>query len=462
MSSTLLAKVLLLVCIISYFIVPMKYDIVFCNIALYIFVVDVIILFKNIKIKNDYFHILFIVSFFACNFVYPCFVYPIDPYYFRVFSFLSSDVGITQATMLASLGFSAYVVGYCSFGIKKMKIDNSSILISYSISKKAILLLTILMTLFFILFLISADSDFYQGKFNTLKGVSVYLSLLFKFTYLSLLIFVFYSKRHLIKNKTYSFFKYINPLILIIGFIYIFLQFRVGERGEIIQILLLLFLLYVLYVKSVDLKYFLIIAAFGALTMSYIMQNRGESNPLENNSLRVNDISNPLIDIGLDLIVNNVTLIESVNYVEEKGYTYGLSELGSILQSIPFSQSIVYPLFNVDEQKVSSANLMTTYMFGNLGKEATFGLGTNMNADLYLVFGPFFLILAMIFFGRLIAKLSYKAVLKNDLLSLMLYAQCFILAVYLPRTSIFVLIQPFAWSYLLYKFAVKSTSIVGK
>lgn len=446
---------LLIINLILYFFAPNEYNMILCFISMILFFINVFVLFKNVHIsKIDYFNILFAISFFSCNFVYPCFVFPIDEYYFNIFAFISAKETITKATLLASLGYSAYVTGYLSF--RKRKLKNRYIeQCEYSISITGSLLLTIVNLVLLILFLSTASSAFYRGEFNSLKGVSVYISIMYKSTLFLITILSFYANRNKIEGKTFSFIRNLNLFVLVGCLIYMILQLRSGERGVIIQFLFLMFLMYEIYVRRISKYIFFSTIIIGALAMSYIAQNRGSSNFLENRTFAVVGESYPLIDIAMDFIVNNVTLLESLNYVDSNGFTYGTSLLGPVLQTVPFSQSVLLPVFNIDLTTVSSAQLMTNYIFDNIDTEATYGLGTNLNADLYIVGGSAYLLLVMMLFGYIIALLSYKTFEKGDIISIIIYSSFFVLAIYLPRSSLFFTMQPIVWSYLIFKIVAK-------
>lgn len=451
---------LLIVNLILYFFVPNGYNMTLCFMSMILFLIDVFILFKNTHIdKIDYFNILFSISFFCCNFIYPCFVFPIDEYYFNVFAFVSVNETITKATLLASLSYSAYVTGYLS--LRKSKIENIDIKQSeYSISRTGYASLVFINLVLLALFLCTAGSAFYRGEFDSLEGASIYISIMYKSTLFLITILSFYANRNKMKGKTFFFIKNLNLFTLMGCLIYLVLQLHAGERGGVMQYLFLLFLLYELYVRRIGKKIFFATITIGAFAMSYIAQNRGDSNPLEDKRFSVVNESYPLFDIVMDFIVNNVTLLESLNYVNSNGFTYGTTLLGPVLQTVPFSQSMLLPIFNIDPDKVTSAQLMTNYIFDNIGAEATYGLGTNLNADLYIVGGSVFLLLVMMLFGYIIALLSYKTFEKGDVISIIVYSSFFVLAIYLPRSSLFLTIQPIVWSYLIFRIMAQKKNVI--
>lgn len=430
--------------ILLYCFSPSYYNWNYCCLSLFLYICNIVLFFKSSNVEKDYFHILLFLSFFCCNYVYAIFVYPINPAYFRIFALMADDTYITTAVTLSTLGASSYVWGYVSIQNKKKTININQV----SVVNKVVILkyFTFLMFLFFLL---TAGTDFLHGKFGTISNLGGYFLLLFKVFFYNYLIFDFYIKREYLRGKTFTFWEKLDKSLLCLIFIYIFLFLRAGERGEAIQLVLLFFCLYNLYVRIFPIKAFVMFVCLAIFVLSSIMQNRGDNNPIADNPYRNEGNVNPLIDVGMDLIIISFPAFEAQKYVDENGYTYGTSELGFILSAFPFTQSIFYPLLGFDPEVSTSARLLTKNVGDRLDRDLTFGIGTNLIGDLYLSFGSFIMVIILFFCGRQVRKLQYNVLCSNRLFDIVAFCVCFMYVIYLPRTSIFSLLQMYLWSYII-------------
>lgn len=456
--SKYISYILLILSAFLYCYSPSYYDWDYCSLSLLLYVCNILLFFTSVDVKRDYFHILLFISFFCCNYVYATFVYPINPAYFKIFALMSDDTYISKAVALSTLGASSYICGYIStYANKKfcMKLEQVSVI-------KKIGLLKILTILLFILFLFTAGPGFLLGEFDSISNIGGYFLLLFKVFFYNYIIFSFYTKRKFLKERTFAFILRLDKSLLCLIVVYIAFFLRAGERGEAIQLILLLFCLYNLYVTQFAIKKFVISVCLAVIVLNIIMQNRGNNNPITDNPYRNEGSVSPIIDAGMDLIIISFPAFEAQKYVDEKGHTYGLSAVGFILSAFPFSQSIIYPLLDFDAESSTSARLLTKNLGNRLGRDLTFGIGTNLIGDLYLSFGSFILVIILFFCGRKVYLLQYKVMYLNSLFDIVTFCICFMYVVYLPRTSIFALFQMYLWSYIVSLFFVKKEILTQK
>jgi len=153
---------------------------------------------------------------------------------------------------------------------------------------------------------------------------------------------------------------------------------------------------------------------------------------------------NSFVDLGMDLIINNRNLYVGYKYPEEHGYSYGKGMFYFIFAPIPYMPSLMSQLvFNKDPVELNSATIIT--------KEtgATYGLGTNMIADIYMQFGSFGVVLIMLLFGLFVRRCELKAA-KGQINYIIVYLFLIGFSVYLPRTTVLDPIRFVVWALIIY------------
>ena len=108
-------------CYLLYLIAPDKYSYPICLLLLIIFLISSFCGLKKVSHNNIFnFHILFFISFFFVNLVYPVFIYPFDKFYFPIFNIKFDHELINKSTALA-------VFGICSYNIGLFKMANTKL-----------------------------------------------------------------------------------------------------------------------------------------------------------------------------------------------------------------------------------------------------------------------------------------------------------------------------------------------
>ena len=424
-----------LVAIYVYWMHPKVYSYEYNTYCLIHFFIATIFFFKYKKKKNYFdFDTIFLIAYFFTFFMYPVFIYPVDPYYFFIFNYGFNENVISQSTALSLLGSQMYMFGSITYGRRKMK---KTFLHYYPVNS-----FIICSILFFLLFIFfggySYYKDLYAGNITTqdIKNSGLaYMNMLFWIFLLVALSLEFNKMLCLDRNKFQL--SNVNKVLLIFIVIYIPLLLSTGTRGVSMQTLLIILGLYSFYYKPVSLKKMIPLVCLGTLGMFFISSTRGGG------TFRIQSF----MDMFMDLVINNRNTFVAVDYVQEHGVSYGVSMLGYILRTIPFAQGIVFRLFDVNPNETSSAMLLTVE---TLGENPSFGVGTNIIADLYLAFGAVGVIVFMFLGGYFVSMVQSNAE-SFRLNYIVMYAILLSLSIYTVRAEFFFSLYLLAWTaFILY------------
>lgn len=446
-----LNKISLFISSLFYFIVsfllfifaPHTYSHLYCIILLIVYVISSVLTIRHTVINKNYFnfHVLFLISFFFVNFVYPVFIYPVDPFHFSVFRKYFDHNIITKATALALVGSNAYTLGvsmqFKDINKKFQEADTNIITLQF-------LSTTLLYTLFLGL-LYFGGMNLIKGKFYSTSNIPPGLLTLFEVLIgLSVILFV--------NTKSYNgtIIDFINKFsipVLLIFILYFLIFIFTGDRGPVIQITLITILVFSIYVKPIKLKSLIIVTLAGMFFLTFIsyarIQNKSSkdgtgvtiSKGLKNFRL------NTFFDLGMDLIVCNRNLYVGYDYANTNGLNYGKSMFFYIVAPIPMLPGfLTHVFFNSTPDELSSAKLITKK------SKSTYGLGTNMIADLYMAFGLIGVIFFMVLLGYIITICQRKAIYSNNLNFIIAYAFFISLSIYLPRTTIWEPFRHIIWA----------------
>ena len=107
-----LISLIFILSIIIYLVSPVTYSLSYnylCG-ALHI---ALLAIFYSIKKSDNYFDFdtLFLISYTITFFIYPLFLYPIDPHFFKMFAFSFDEDYINKSTALSLVGSSSYCIG---------------------------------------------------------------------------------------------------------------------------------------------------------------------------------------------------------------------------------------------------------------------------------------------------------------------------------------------------------------
>lgn len=390
-------------CLLSLFLVsnsPIEYSYDFCLLVASLFILQNIIYFV---FRNDSdivcFEFFFMIAFGLTNFIYPIFYFPTNPD-FSMFSLDFNYSIISKSTAVAFVGYSFFLTGLSYFDNKKSnKIDKSTFV---DIEKTSLFVFKITI-LFFILYLVSgghkALASEYSGDGDQIsKGISPYFYMIFFSTSVVLTFFMFNKD---IKRKYRLWF-------FCLVFILIFIFLGLGSRTLPLAILLTAVVSYNNYRRKIPFLTVIVMIVIGAVFMTFITFARSTSitdKSYVDNAMQNSEISS-FWDFASDLVINNRNLYTLIDFADSQSNTYGLTMLGGIMSPIPFLQGTFCRTFNVPTDFIGSATFNT---FLDLGPDSSWGLGTNLIADVYLAFGIIGVILFFFLLGMLLGKSKIAA-----------------------------------------------------
>lgn len=108
----MIAGFLIIISIVIYILAPTTYSFEYCLLCHNVFILNLAyLLYKDLKNEKIGFNTLFSISFYFTNFVYPIFIYPVNPD-FSLFQYRFDVNVVSKCTALALLAYSVYVGGY--------------------------------------------------------------------------------------------------------------------------------------------------------------------------------------------------------------------------------------------------------------------------------------------------------------------------------------------------------------
>ena len=357
---------------------------------------------------------------------------------------------ISQSTGLALMGSQMYMLGASWYHFRHQNEKGKSVSEVLYLPTNVLHYVTILV---FIVFMVGGGYTFFVNVYRNgdsideVSIVSYLLALFLALYYVS--ITVEFNKMQIIDSDKFRWGTF-SKLLFVFVLVSSLVLLSTGTRTSVMQMILSLVGLYALLYRPISFKMFVLLFLLGTGCMSFIVVNRSGEGYLEVNSF---------VDLFMDLVINNRSTFTAVEYVNNHGYSYGVSMLAYILKVIPFMQGGVCSFFDLDPNYLRSAMILTV---DTLGDGATWGLGTNIIADLYLAFGAPGVIILMYILGYLVHKSEYKA-RQGDIYYLLLYAVFISLSVYMVRSEYFYGLSLFVWGIcvinILRHFAFKERSM---
>ena len=408
---------------------PMKYDYGLCLSAfIMVLITSVFLILKVSERQVLTFDLMFSVAFIFANFLYPVFLYPINPN-FSLFAISFNEDYITKCSFMALLGFSSY--SYCR--IREYNRSNTNGYVSDVARPKWAIVLCSIITIITIIFygrsIGTLYSDFKPSPLIELLR-NVLDALIF---YLILAAFFKSSTLKEVFKKLPLFFWLLLCLLCLV-------QLMVGVRTYVMRYGLFIIMGYSYFIKKIKLLPVIVLVVAGMILMHDVGNSRMGTEG--------RDISeSAIINAGEDLIINNRALYSITEIADKEGLTYGKSMLMNVLSVVPFAQSIIPPLLGSDINEMSSA-LINTGAVWEPGDPERIGLGTNTVADVYMAFGVLGVIILMGALGTLLSR--SEAQMYQSFGYLLVYALFFANAIYYPRAEYLNLLRIISWNYLFY------------
>lgn len=419
-------SLIFLISIFLYIIAPDDYSFSYCMILHVLFIINAfILLYKDRKYEKIGFNLIFTVSFYFVNFVYPVFIYPIDSEY-SLFTFSFNTRVISVSTALAQVAYSCYCLG---FSLSSGKTNSAVKSLPILLKDSAINTIFFLTLIVFLAFLSSGGLRYYLDTYHigveTTYGVSLpkYLITLLNPLMLITSILIFCTDNRSIIRR-----------IFILALVVIFLLLYSGSRTLPLAILIIIFLYLVKRYKLSTIQIYMMIL-LGVVSLSLVGLERGGKDV---------DLTyaHQWYHHTRDLIVNNRNLYVAYDYVKNFGILWGIPLLGPIMSTIPFSQSFVVNLFGIPSYMLSSPTFITYLEFGEY---PPLGLGSNIVGDIYLSLGFVGVLIAFYALGKFI-HYSRSHMYRGNIYYLIIYCIMTSGAIYMCRDSYFHLFKTIVWA----------------
>ncbi len=426
--------ILLFISFLLYYFAPNYYSFEYCLWVHNLFLASaVFVLISDIQNEKVGFNLLFSISFFFTNFVYPVYIYPVDPYY-SLFSYSFNEHVISKCTALAQVAYAAYTCGYLWRNHKEKSLVHLDS--NFQVSSKQIRDITIFVLIYFLLFIISGGLDYFEDRYvrgeMSSNMAAQYLMLFFP------TIIIFFGSLVFLCRSTKQI-KYIYGLLTLIALILL----SSGTRTFPLLIFSSLFIIYCMRNK-VTFSFVVPCIIIGILMMSFIGDIRNEG------ILASNQYNNVSSEFGFlehfsDLFINNRNLYVFYDFVDDNYYTYGLTMVSGLLSPIPFAQTLFEGLTEIPYYLLGSASLST---FLTLGDPPEFGLGTNIVGDVYLAFGFVGVLIFFFALGRLIIYARRRA-FNGSFMYLIVYLSLAADAIYMCRAAYLDALRMIVWALIL-------------
>lgn len=433
----ILLVALLIVSVFMLLLAPNVYSARYCMSSFGVFVVAMgITLYNNVRHYKTLiiFELLFSLSFLFMNYVYPVYLYQVNPY-FSLFAFAFNEDIMTKCTALATVGYVAFCVGI--FGGENLK-HEKQVKSTFRLRPLNFIDCCILSFLF-LTFLYTNLDALRQGY--TMEGSGG------GFFFIFALFYIYQYFAFSIKKAHRGVVIYFWCLISL----YILTSLVLGNRGEPLYLAIAILFCYHTYVKHISFSKLAIMAVGGLFIFYFVGKTRISSNQMDTTSRdeRIDswEAEEDVLMYASELIINNRSLFALVDHTDSKGYTYGLTWSSNFFSIVPFGQSFALYVLGIKPEDFSTTKLNTSLVFSE-GDSDKFGLGTNLIGDIYVSFGSIGVLLLMFLFGRFV-KNTYNRNLQGPSYSQMLYVILMVLSIYYPRASLFSPLQMAAWTYVL-------------
>lgn len=432
----------LLVCVLA----PTEYD---HEYSVFCFVVSLfnIILYLIFRKKTNYFDFdnFFFVAYIFILFYYTAYMYEADPYRYVFYQLSFNEETLPLSAGLALLGLSGYIFG--AMLVKERRVHRDAFYHHNKI-KVSSTPFYVLSIAFLILYIVSGGyerimKEYIAGGLETVEegGAGQYFFIAFPAFLLSGLIVEFYNLKLLNSRKVV--WSAISKLGIVTTAIVFLMFILIGSRTIPLQIILAVLGLYTMLYRPVSFSKFIgyIVTGFLFFALVGFVRNRREDKVFRPE------------DAAMDFIINNRNSYVAIEYVNTHGFSMGLSMLSPVLAPVPFAQALVVNLFDLDPDDMRSALITTKATFGEVG---TWGLGTNIVADVYLAYGIIGVFILFPFLGYLVNKFRNDA--HKSFAGLIFYTVLISYAVYLPRAEYFYFLRYFVWCYIFIMIGIKLQS----
>jgi oligosaccharide repeat unit polymerase len=402
----------------------------FSYICFAIIISSTVLYFSSLNKKNYLdFDTLFVMLLLIIGFAYPIFLIDQDSMFLYYYRMDLDSKRVNTGVVLFALGIQTYYMGALSV---KEKRKNSANVLKF-IDTRFLILSVITLTGLFIFF---GGINYFQSIYrkdivNYSSSLALQVMVLLHAVSIVVIATEFYNKRI---NKNYK----ISKLLIVTIGCMVLLMLYVGNRTFASQLILPILVLYALFFRNVNKLWLSVFFIVSVMSMSVIKTFRiGD------------DVKTPtsFAETFIDLLIVTKSTYYCLEYLEINGYSYGLTMSGGLSGIIPSLESNLINNYGVDKDDLGSAETLTRFV---LGRERSYGLGTNIIADIYLSFGLVGVLVLMWVLG-VFTRRCYLGTLNMNYFSIITYSVLVSYSVFLARTSYTHPVKLLLWCFIIGK-----------
>ncbi len=226
--------------------------------------------------------------------------------------------------------------------------------------------------------------------------------------------------------------------IAILAYILFFLV--VGDRSPLI-IMAFVYLggLCIAVPKKLSIVHLLTVAVAGALVLSLLGLTRNGKSDLRGAVEELQTTESSVSPVTDELAGSVQTLHYAVEFVPARyDHTHGAFILRTLISCVPFGDRLFFSLFKFDWRYTSSAFFVTWIIQGD---SFTYGNGTSCNADLYIEFGIWGVMIGLFLWGFFCRYLESHVTSYNSIYFYVIYLFTLGYSVYVSRADLLVFLN---------------------
>lgn len=323
----------------------------------------------------------------------------------------ASILTITKCALISYCGLLAFLIGYINMHIKVSTKNRTVFSIVPLGPFKFLFVLSTLLYVFYN-YRYALSQSYSQEILEAQAGTMIlYSNIVFQVVVFAY--FAYFSVNRRGKGLGWiSYAKEIGGTIHVCLLVYIFMVLLTGDRGPVIMITLVYFGGYLFYLQK---DYSWVRLLIVILVSLVFFSTLGEARKLDKNisfaerMIQGRDSLNEhqtILPQTAELAGSVSTLHYSVLYVPDKyPYLLGSFQIRQIFSAIPFFNHVVYQ-FTDSHFRYTSSSFYITWLIQ--GEYYTYGSGSSCNADLYLSWGLWGVIIGLFLWGYIIQYIEFK------------------------------------------------------
>lgn len=367
---------------------------------------------------------------------------------------------VAKSLALSNIGLTSIFLGYIiNMNINIVdatpKKDSSA---SYCYPQKNLLLFVAILLI--LLYIIFVPKDYLNnGYARGLRLESGLISMIMGYLVsVFVAILVLYSAEYRL-DKRQSWLKVMRWPIVVIS-VYILIIVITGRRTEALRMFIMLLISF-LYCRGGKVHYMRLgaIALAGAISFAIIGIFRDLEAGSVQKSVQILSKYDSVLPFTKEIAGSVNTLFIAMSYFPEKiDYTYGATFFPGFLKLVPGLSSLYINYFLPEGANYSSDIIISSLYFDS---EIIWGLGSSINADIYISFGPIGVIVVMMLFGYFLRFLEVGTFrFDKSIYFLALSFGCYSQFIYVCRQSIPVMFLCWAYASLLLYLVTRKKVII--